>query len=890
MNQAPRRESDRHVPTTWLTVNKRLAAECRRDYDARHRAQELAVWPSADILPWEAWLVRLYQQLLDDGYTRLDLLNPQQERLVWQQVIEQASDGRELLRPGAAALGAQKAAQLYADWQLHKHPLSTLGSEETQTFLGWQRAFEQTLAKRDQLARSQLIPLLTSAFAENRLPLPARLRLSGFDVLAPAQLALLAQLAEQGCELQYDRDESTIATGRRVEAADREAEITLAARWAAQRLEASPDARIGIVVPQLAQYQADLQRLFTAHIVPGQFLLFESGQSVFNISLGSPLSARPPVAAALDLLDLAAQPIALSQVGQILRSPFVGGHASECDDRARLDAALRDHGMPTLGLTGLRTRLQHFSAQDARRCADLQQRLQKLEDLARQQPLRAAPGTWAGHLQALLKTMGWPGDQALDSAEYQAVERFRRLLSEFATLDKVRPTLAQREAVRLLRSLAHDTVFQPESIAARVQILGPLEAVGMSFDAIWLLGVDDQTWPPAPQPDPLLPYGLQRELGMPHASAERELAFARALTARLACGCDCLIASHARNDGEREQRPSALIHDWPLLANDALPPAADMSAAHAACADARERVPLPPASATPAGRELPGGASLIAAQAACPFKAVARFRLGAIPLAEASHAPDGADSGTLVHELLQRVWQQLGGSDKLSRLDDAALRDLVLPLARATIADHGRRRPDLFGDRFAALEADRLTDLLIAWLQVERSRDQAFDVAALERKESITLGRLQLSTRIDRIDRLADDSLAIIDYKTARDVRHASWFDPRPGEPQLPLYCVQQGEQVAAALLARVRRDGKGCRFVGVSREPGFAPGVEVAGDGDSPEWPQIMAHWQRALGELADEISSGRADPTPTLQACQYCELGALCRVRNRFDENDNG
>lgn len=875
--------------TTWLTVNKRLAAECRQRHDAQHRAQGLKVWPSADILPWEAWLARLYQLLLDDGYTRLDLLNPQQERLLWQQVIEQSADGDALLRPEAAALGAQNAAQLYADWHLQDYPVASLGGDETRTFLRWQTAYQQALAARSQLSRAQLLPLIGSAFAADRLPIPARLILSGFDVLSPAQQCLFEQLVELGCELQRDDDDTTSPTGQRVEASDREAEITLAARWAAQQKQLRPDARIGIVVPTLAQDQADLQRLFAAHNVPAYYLQAELRQTDFNLSLGNPLSARAPVAAALDLLDLAMQPIALAKIGQILRSPFVGGHAQEWDGRARVDAALREHGMPTLGLATLCMRLQHFTDQDPRRCPDLLQRLTQLDERCRTLPPRAPPDAWAQHLQHLLKTVGWPGEQPLDSPEYQAQERFRRLFSEFAALGKVRSSLGQREAVRLLRSLANDAVFQPESGTTPIQILGPLEAAGMSFDAVWLLGVDDQTWPPAPQPDPLLPSALQRELGMPHASADRELAFARAVTARLARGCETLIASHACSDGDREQRPSALIRDWPLLADDVPAAAMSVPTAHALCATTDAHQPLPPATASSAAHGLPGGASLVAAQAACPFMAVARFRLDATPLAEASHAPDGADTGTLVHELLQRIWQQLGSSQRLSQHDDNALRALIVPLAEATVADRGRRRPDLFGKQFSTLETQRLSDLAVAWLQVERSRAQAFEVAALERKETIVLGELQLSTRVDRIDRLDDGSLVVIDYKTGREVRHESWFDPRPGEPQLPLYCIQQGEDVSAALLARVRRDSRGCRFVGLSRDPGFAPGVVTAGADETLDWGQTMAHWRIALGMLAEEIGAGRAEPTPTPQACRYCPLGALCRVRNQFDEAGN-
>ena len=89
------------------------------------------------------------------------------------------------------------------------------------------------------------------------------------------------------------------------------------------------------------------------------------------------------------------------------------------------------------------------------------------------------------------------------------------------------------EVLRHLTQLCEETVFQAEAPQAPIQVLGALEAAGMQFDAVWLLGMDDQSWPPSAAPNPLLPARLQRELGMPHASAQRELLFARHLTEQL---------------------------------------------------------------------------------------------------------------------------------------------------------------------------------------------------------------------------------------------------------------------------------------------------------------------------------------------------------------------
>ena len=122
-------------------------------------------------------------------------------------------------------------------------------------------------------------------------------------------------------------------------------------------------------------------------------------------------------------------------------------------------------------------------------------------------------------------------------------------------------------------------------------------------------------------------------------------------------------------------------------------------------------------------------------------------------------------------------------------------------------------------------------------------------------------------------------------------MRDDGWFDDRLTEPQLPLYCLHEPGEVSATLLARVRRDGPGCTLVGLSRDEDFAPGVTPPENRyDGTDWPTLLAHWRQTIEQLADEIREGRADPTPSPQACRYCPLGALCRVQEMLSEDEHG
>jgi probable DNA repair protein len=310
---------------------------------------------------------------------------------------------------------------------------------------------------------------------------------------------------------------------------------------------------------------------------------------------------------------------------------------------------------------------------------------------------------------------------------------------------------------------------------------------------------------------------------------------------------------------------------------------------------ATARTPAPIALRNPEAR---GGSRLLADQAACPFRAFASHRLGAEPLERPQAGLDAMRKGALLHQVLERVWQALQSQSSLLAIQADELTDLV----RASIGDvleaQRRRSPATLTPRLGAVEAQRLEQRVLAWLELERQRSP-FTVAACEQKRHFAAGGLRLGVRIDRIDRLEDGSLVVLDYKTGQ-VRPSAWFGERPEEPQLPLYGVvsravhaevgdgEAGDApVAAVAYALIRADGTG--FSGVAREGGILPGLPPGRQGPLQEasetWPAVLDDWAAELERLAADFHQGEAavDPKHGLQTCErhYCELGPLCRVR---------
>jgi probable DNA repair protein len=464
----------------------------------------------------------------------------------------------------------------------------------------------------------------------------------------------------------------------------------------------------------------------------------------------------------------------------------------------------------------------------------------------------------------LLSKLGWPGDATLASEEFQASEAWGRLLSEFARLDAVGAQFTYGEALSRVRRLAAETVFQPESQPAPVQVLGALEAAGARFDHLWIAGMDDDSWPPPARPDPFLPAAVQRAHALPHSSAERELDFARVRTGRLLSAAGDVVVSHALHDGDRELGPSPLIRSIPQteLAAPDYPIYAEAIRASAAIERFEDKVGPPTAG------DVSGGTSILRHQALCPFRAFAEVRLGAVALETPEEGLARQDRGKVVHAALDRLWGLLGSHERLCA---GGVEDAIRESAAAALDEIGRRRGAPLPARFADLERVRLEALLAIWVEVERRR-APFVVAERELEREVELGGVRMKVRIDRIDRLEDGRSVILDYKTG-EANAADWYGDRPSEPQVPLYATDHDGELAAAAFARLKTGKLG--FSGIAADAQLLPGVTAA------DLSATLDEWRATLDALVARFRAGHAEVDPKKPAtCRNCTLTALCRV----------
>jgi ATP-dependent helicase/nuclease subunit B len=867
---------------TVVASSARAARALRRLHAEAQRRQGLEAWRSADILDWDGWLNRLWQKKLRSGSENRLVLTPLQEQQVWVRLIRPAIEGRRLISPAAVADLAQEAyALLYAYRAFEFLSPGQVDGPDVESFRAWARDFERACSKEGWFSRCALPLALSYAALANQLEAPPKLLLIGFDRFTPEQQSLIEALRSHGHEIEMDRTAEVAPAEAKVlvEATDKRDEILTCALWVQRELGAlGPTARIAVVVPGVATIRAEIERVFRQVLAPAAVAIGARLPLPYEFSLGVPLSQVPMARSALLLLRWMEQPLSPDQVSWLMLSGSLCEEQDELLSVAEFDVKMRGRAMrqPEQDLDAF---LQSSPPEKLRR------RLQHGRRVLRQNDsLNFAQ--WVHVVEQILEAVDWPGAHVLESEDFQVQARWTQLLDSVAALAFDGRTISYGEFIEVLEHQSGQTIFAAESRDAPVQILGPFEAAGLTFDALWFLGADDARWPPVARPHPFLPQWLQRAHDMPHADSTTDWKLAQQVTSRLERSAAKCVFSFSEQNAEGVCRPSTLVTSGARKI-EARELRASIGADEHLAAGGELSVLQnndEAAAILPWPVELDaGGAEVLRRQAACAFQSFAARRLGARPMDATDWGLEPRDRGSVVHEILAGLWHELKTHDALlaARANHTLRTQVQQQVALGLKKYRDRTLQHSWSQAYLDAEQERIVSLMEDWLEYEADR-AAFTVEAGEKKLPAAVGDLKLQVRVDRIDAI-DGGRVIIDYKTGM-LGRISWDGPRPDEPQLPLYAgFGQIDNLKGVLLARVRDDMM--RFIGRVDD------ARAVMPGDSklirpPYDAAMLESWRNALLDLGQQFLRGEAQVNPKQypKTCEFCDLSPLCRIA----END--
>jgi len=861
-----------------VTASDRAARAVASAFHRARHAEGLTAWPAPNILDWQSFVRRAWEDRGADG--RL-LLNPAQEEALWFAIAGQDSSLASLLegprhRLATLAMEAHELICSYAP-QFLRTPARAAWQQDAAAFSGWLAAFDEACRAESLISSSrlphELMPLLKAGTAQ-RPPL----LLAGFDRILPVQRSIFHAWGEW-----HEAPTSDPAGVIHFhEASDFPAELTACALWCSHHIADNPDARLLVVTQDAGTRRGEIERAFLRH-----------AGAAFEFSLGVPLSQVALARAAHLLLRWLDGPLDEQEIDWLLST---GHAAATSQESAALQAymrTLRRYGMERTQWT-LTPFLGERSASELP--APWVERITATQRLLAGFTRRPkSPLDWAELVPRLLEEIHFATARSLQSAEYQAVRRWQQVVESCGSLGFDGRRINWKDFLSQLGRALDETLFAPESRNAPIQIAGPAESAGLTADAVWFLGADEESWPSSGSTHPLLPIEIQREAGMPHATPQLDWELSEAISRRILASAREVHFSYAKQNETTEARPSRLIIQ---LAGEAQKLSADLKAPDAPTPltvtfEDRSRIPFPPG-------KVKGGADVLTAQSQCPFKAFATARLAAQSWEPAEAGLTTMQRGNLLHAVLHSVWdgppEGIHSHAELKKLTglEAFVAGHVQRVLARELRPHQR---ELMPCRYLELEEQRLIKLVTEWLEYEATRVE-FEVADTEVKRTVHLAGLTLDLRLDRVDQLKDGSLLVIDYKSGY-VSPNAWELPRPEDVQLPLYAgfaLEQDERLGGLVFASVL-PGK-VKFAG---QVGDVTATLLAGLKGTSNLiknkltDEQLNDWRKCIEQLAKDFVAGKSevDPRDPGKTCKRCGMQTLCRIQERDaqleDEDDS-
>lgn len=817
---------------TSLVVRNGLAAQ---QWEAHLLEAPLAedgkIWGTPRLRTYRDWIRDLWSIIPDRRGPGVPITHAQ-SNAVWRQTIAESPEGPELIgHDGPASLAAQAWRSLLA-WDIDPAQLrAEPGQTDFATFLRWSVSYRNRLGEANFLDHAEIERALLDAEFGDQGPI---VLLDHHDP-SPVEQKMVAKLHATGCDIRHERPPQQRAESRRIELGNEDEELECAAAWARQYLESSPKRTVALVVADLDTRLDSVQRCLTRAIGTGAGGSAGSGIPV-AIKGGRPLLATPAINAAFCGIKLLSPRGTFATLSRWLRSSHF--HAENRMLRCEaglLEARLRSLLTVQAGFLdayhrgGLGLRIRH-------EVPELADRLDAA--LAEIGPrTRLTPTAWIAAWQRSLARLGWP-----DAAGKESAQAWDWALAEFAQLTPVHGAIPISTALdELERILKRPQPAAPLSLWG-VHVFGSIDDIGPGYDRAWITGFSDSRWPEPARDNPLLPRRLQLAYGMPASDPLAALDRSRQSIERLVTRVGEVVFSWPRREQDRQCEPSALIEGVSTVALDELAIARN---------DGRTRVtgrrieriadPAPPLK----DATIVGGAQTLNHQARCPLRAFCAGRLGAQALEPFGRGLSAGVQGKLAHRAAELLFT-------LPESPDALHSRLGASIERALDETFRGARSSL-GALFE-LERERLTTLLGKLVEAE-SRRGTYSVEHLEERRTIRVDSWLVRVRIDRVDRLSDGTLAVLDYKTGRYAGKPDWFGDRLRDTQLPLYTLELGERVSATVVVGLREPNISYR--GVWRDPDAFPRRPERLP-DERSWQAQIDVWREQLAGLAREYAGG--------------------------------
>ena len=848
---------------TVVTPTERLSRHISFLF-SQEKINQRKSWITPHCLSWDSWCRIIFDKLLFSKKGQWILINNFQQQWLFEEIIRNSKYSDQLLRVDTTSKEVINCYRLCKEWDISIFPKNIDLPEDANAFRQWVNLYENKKRNNfwlDSICLPDYIASRINEFDFN----PNGVTFYGFDQLTKQQSNLKKLLIDLKIynEIQAGKDRNQSIEFSIQD--DLDSEIKAAACWAKKKLENDKTATIGIIFRDINKIRNKIEYGFSSVLTPEKWTKFDfTPTKPYSISMGKSLLTYPLIYVAVNLLSLSANKISVRDLSNLLNSPYI-----RLNGGAKLDEKLRKFGETEISLEQL------LSIND-KECRDFIEALVKFKksfeiDVKKNMKF----SMWVTNFTKWLKIFKWPNKQ-LDSDEYQTLQKWNEALRNLGSIAEFDQSIDFKTAFTYLKNILAEIHFQPKAhYETPIQIIGMTGVAGAKFDYLWVTNARDDNWQTTSPDFGFIPYECQMML--PGRTPESRLKITKNITNELVRSSKNLIFSYIRQEGDDDRvRLSPLIMSTykpkkidEIFEDDYTKEIFDI--------EAIEEIEDFNAPEIKIGNKVSAGSSLLEDQSACPFRAFAKHRLNAHALDEPNDDLDSAGRGKLVHRIMEILWEKLENSKNLELISQNKLENIICISISKGLAEAKSKRPGIFKAWFVDLEHRRLKDLLKEWLVIEKNRSE-FLVYEKEKVKKVIFGGIEFNLRIDRVDKLDANRYLIIDYKTGK-VTKANWTKDRLKEPQLPLYAITSEHPISGIAYACLKTNEYGFDGYTDSDEI-FSRETRVK----VLDISELLVSWEKVLENLTKEFMRGHAAVDPRPDACTYCDLANLCRIRERI------
>ncbi len=813
-----------------IVANNRQQLAFNNSYQKiKHKKNKLLQLPS--VYSWDNFLFDSYQKLAAKDK---ELINKNQQQKIWELCFKNLN-----ITYNSALL--DEVQNTYKLKKTFKIKTAELNKDFIKIFKEYNKLLK-TNNYIDNLNLSDLIVKNTD-FKKNKF------FIYGFNRLTPEQEVFLRKI---NYKLINPKVKNTDIKTKSF--TNEEDEIIAAALWAKKNHTKNPNAEIAVVVPNLAKIKNTLTYHLNNILITDEHNLLETHQKPYNISLGMPLFNYPLIKYIHSILLFTKQfnenKIDIGLANKILTSPFIKGYEEEKFERNSIS-----YNLNTLETKYIDKDIFNKLAQDCNLLLDI---LKKISD-SNMFKGDKNHSHWHNIFNIILSSF-LGNNKELSKSQYQLIKKYYELSLDFSKFGKVIKKASFYQALDDLAQLLQKTIFQPSHKGAKIHILGELEAEGLYFDKVWIMGLNNETLPKPVKNYKFIPFYTAKKYAITHCDYAEVYSEAKKTLVNFQNLALDITFSYSRLSNARECNASQMIDFENKIFN-----------IEDSYLNEYKTIKLAKTKdiSAPAVKEneVRRGVTILKNQALCPFKGFA-MRLDIDEYKETNIGLDKIQKGKITHKILEAIYKEIKNQSqlKLLTLDE---KEFMVNKHIDSIFNKYE-----LNDEFAELEKQKLTTLLINFLLEEEERDY-FEVVDLEATQKVKIGKLEFNIRLDRIDKNKLAKKVIFDYKTGK-VELAGLCSELIKEPQLAIYAVSN--KVDAVGYIQIKSNN--INYSGFSSSESLITKKTKPGC-NSNSWQKQIIEWNENLNKIADLFSKGYAEVKPlNNNSCYHCNLELLCRI----------